>query len=110
MAIPLKPLGIIKDMLDGIGLKITYAYDDLIFVEHDAFLLKLGDTGEDVRLYFNTDAPVDKREDITNLLKECGRQYRFIVSQQGTYSIAADAQNEELHLQFFEGPQETSRR
>ena len=103
MAIPLKPLGILKEMLDGIGLEITYAYDDLIFVEHNAFLLQMGESGEDVRLYFNTDSSVEKRADITNLLKECARQYRFVVDRKGTYSVNQDESKQELQLQFFEG-------
>lgn len=102
MAVPLKPLGIIKEMLDGIGLDITYAYEDLVFVEHNAFLLKMGKSGEDIRLYFNTDSSMEKRNDITNLLIECGRQYRFVVDRKGTYSIMQEAQGE-LQLHFFEG-------
>lgn len=103
MGTPLKPLGIIKDMLDGIGFEITYAYDDLIFIEHNAFLLQMGKSPEDIWLYFNTDSTMEKRIDITNLLKECGRQYRFIVDRKGTYTILPDAHQKNLQLQFFEG-------
>jgi hypothetical protein len=101
MTVPLKPLGIIKEMLDGIGLQITYAYDDLLFVEHNAFLLQMGKLGEEVLLYFNTESAREKRDDITNLLKECGRQYRFQVNRKGTYSIVQNEQQNELQLQFF---------
>ena len=103
MSPPLKPLGIIKEMLDGIGFEITYAYDDLIFIEHNAFLLQMGTTGEEVRLYFHTDSSMEKRADITNLLKECGRQYRFIVDRKGTYTVAQNECREEFQLQFFDG-------
>ncbi len=101
MTVPLKPLGIIKEMLDSIGLQITYAYDDLLFVEHNAFLLQMGKLGEEVLLYFNTESAREKRDDITNLLKECGRQYRFQVNRKGTYSIVQNEQQNELQLQFF---------
>ena len=100
---PLKPLGIIKEMLDGIGFEITYAYDDLIFIEHNAFLLQMGKSGEDVRLYFHTDSSMEKREDITNLLKECGRQYRFMVDRKGTYTVSQNKHKEDFQLDFFEG-------
>jgi hypothetical protein len=103
MGPPLKPLGIIKEMLDGIGFEITYAYDDLIFIEHNAFLLQMGKSGEDVRLYFHTDSSLEKRADITNLLKECGRQYRFLVDRKGTYTVLQNRHQENLQLQFFEG-------
>jgi len=103
MGTPLKPLGIIKEMLDGIGFEITYAYEDLIFFEHNAFLLQMGKTGEEVKLYFNTDSSIEKRVDITNLLKECGRQYRFMVDRKGTYSVLQNECHENFQLQFFEG-------
>ena len=103
MGPPLKPLGIIKEMLNGIGFEVTYAYDDLIFIEHNAFLLQMGKSGEDVRLYFNTDSTMDKRVDITNLLKECGRQYRFLVDRKGTYTVVQNEHHEDFQIQFFEG-------
>jgi hypothetical protein len=103
MGPPLKPLGIIKEMLDGIGFEITYAYDDLIFIEHNAFLLQMGKSGEDVHVYFHTDSSMEKRTDITNLLKECGRQYRFMVDRKGTYTVSQNNHQENFQLQFFEG-------
>jgi hypothetical protein len=90
-------------MLDGIGFEITYAYDDLIFIEHNAFLLQMGRSGEDVRLYFHTDSSMEKRVDITNLLTECGRQYRFMVDRKGTYTVLQNKYREDFQLQFFEG-------
>jgi hypothetical protein len=101
MTVPLKPLGIIKEMLDGIGLQITYAYDDLIFVEHTAFLLQMGESSKEVLLYFNTESANDKRNEITTLLQECGRQYRFQVNRKGTYSLVQNEEQKELQLQFF---------
>ncbi|MDR3630709.1 MAG: hypothetical protein P4L42_10265 [Desulfocapsaceae bacterium] len=103
MGIPLKPLGIIKEMLDGIGFEVTYAYDDLIFIAHNAFLLQMGSTGEEVGLYFHTDSSPDKRDDITNLLKECGRQYRFAVDRKGTYTVSQNTSGEDFQLCFFDG-------
>ena len=104
MGPPLKPLGIIKEMLNGIGFEITYAYDDLIFIENNDFLLQMGKTGEDVLLYFHMDSTPEKRVDITNLLKECGRQYRFMVDRKGTYSVVQNTRGENLELRFFDGP------
>lgn len=103
MVIPFKPLGIIKEMLEGIGLEITYVYDDLLFIDHNAFLLRMGESGEDIQLYFNTESSVEKRDDIANLLTECGRQYRFAVKRRGTYSILESAGKEEFQLHLFEG-------
>ncbi len=103
MTVPLKPLGIIKEMLGNIGLEVTYAYDDLVFVEHNAFLLRMGKSGEDIRLYFNTNSSKDKRNDITNLLLECGRQYRFQIDRKGTYSIQQTEDQDEFQLRLFEG-------
>jgi hypothetical protein len=103
MVPPLKPLGIIKEMLNGIGLEITYAYDDLIFIENNAFLLRMGKRGEEVFLYFHADSSLEKRVDITNLLKECGRQYQFVIDRKGTYTVVQNSCREDLEIRFFEG-------
>jgi hypothetical protein len=103
MGPPLKPLGIIKEMLNGIGLEITHAYDDLIFIENNDFPLQMGKTGEEVFLYFHADSSLEKRVDITNLLKECGRQYRFMIDRKGTYTVEQKTCRENLEIRFFEG-------
>ena len=46
MTLPYRPLGVVKQLLEEIGMEITYAYDDLIFIQHNPVLLQFGKVGE----------------------------------------------------------------
>lgn len=36
----LKPLGRVKDIVEAAGMTISYVYEDLVFIDHNAFLLQ----------------------------------------------------------------------
>lgn len=57
---PLRPLGIIKEILDSLGMEITYVYEDLVFIEHNHFLLQFGEVAEKAYFYQNTDCDDDE--------------------------------------------------
>ena len=46
MALPYRPLGLVKQLLEEIGIEVTYAYEDLVFVQHNPILLQFGKVGE----------------------------------------------------------------
>jgi hypothetical protein len=101
MTVPLKPLNRIQFVLDKLGLKITYAYDDLVFVEHNAFLLKMGERGEDIYVYVNVEA--DKKEYpaiIEKLIGE-GIKEELIVTCNGRFKLT-DSGNEQIQIEFLE--------
>lgn len=49
----LRPLGRVMTVLESIGLEVTYAYDDLLFVQHGALLLQFAEDPETLDLYVN---------------------------------------------------------
>jgi hypothetical protein len=59
---------------DATGLDIMYAYDDLIFPEHGAFIIRFDDENKDtVFCHFNKDCPNDERDRIFASLKATGK-------------------------------------
>jgi len=54
-----RPLGIVKDVLEGLGAEVSYVYEDLVFVKHNHFLLQFGDIGKDLFFYQNTEIEDD---------------------------------------------------
>ena len=50
-----KQLGKVTAVLADLGLEVTYAYDDLVFVQDCAFLLKFTEEHDELLLYVNTD-------------------------------------------------------
>lgn len=57
---PFSPLGILKMALKTIGHEGSHCYDDLVFIEHNAVLLRMGQKGEEVSLFFNTESDIEK--------------------------------------------------
>jgi hypothetical protein len=103
MLVPFRPLGLIKDVIEATGLTITHVFEDLVFIEHNAFFLQMGDRGEDVRLYFNTESQVDMREEIARQLAAEGRKRSLDIARMGTFRVAQDEGSEQFHLEFLDG-------
>lgn len=101
MTIPFRPLGIITAVIEQMQLEVTYAYEDLVFISHNAFLLRMGDTGPKVHLYFNTDSETDKREDIENQLTEYAAERGLTILNSGTYHIKP-REDEQMDIHFYE--------
>lgn len=87
-ALTYRPLGVIKDLLEINGLNLTHVYEDLIFMEHNAFLLQMGEKGEDLFLVFNVDCDEENRQSVTNTLVESGKDFGFNVIAKGTYTVS----------------------
>lgn len=50
-----RPLGKITALLAELELEVTYAYDDLVFVQHSAFILQFTDDPGQLKLFINTE-------------------------------------------------------
>lgn len=83
------------------GLEVTYAYDDLVFIEHNAFLLRMGQKGEQVYLYFNEDSDLDSRGDVKKQLIEQASPKGLQILDSGTY-VMKPREDEQLDIHFNE--------
>ncbi len=100
--VPFRPLGIIKMLLETLGFEVTHCYEDLVFIEHNAFLLRMEEKGEEVSLLFNTDSDIDKRNEIEELLKNAGNEYNLRISCSGTYQMTACEADGTINIEFKE--------
>lgn len=93
-----RPLGLVKDMLASMGLTPTYAYEDLVFVEHNAFLLQFEE--ETVGLHLNVDCPEEEAGPLTARAIEAGAAVELTVVPRGRYELTADDDGGTLSLRF----------
>lgn len=100
--IPYRPLGILKTLIEGLGFQVTHCYEDLIFIEHNAFLLRMEGSGEKVSLLFNTESDIDKREEISELFARERKEHSLIISSPGTYTMTANEADGTINLEFLE--------
>lgn len=100
-AIPFRPLGLVKNIIEAIGLDITYLYDDLIFIEHNAFLLQMGaDKHEEIGVWFNEESTPADRPQMLLRLEEEGRRYALSILEKGTYSLSDNKNGEGVDIRF----------
>ncbi len=52
----MNPLGKVKTIVEALGTDITYAYEDLIFVEHNGFLLQFTESDQEILVHSNSEA------------------------------------------------------
>lgn len=95
-----RPLGLVKDMLAGMGLGLTYAFEDLVFVEHNAFLLQFSDTDETVGLHVNADCPDDQLEGLLDEAVRAGAAVGLAVVMRGRYEMKPNDQDETFSVHF----------
>lgn len=94
-----KPLGKITAILADLGLEVTYAYDDLVFVQHSAFLLQFTDEPATLKLFINADCDSAEANSIaSDIVLACDRA-AFTIEPTGRYTLA---QNDDstLRLEF----------
>jgi len=100
-AIPPRPLGLVKELIDTTGLNITHVYEDLVFIEHNAFILQMGEKGEDLKIVFNTESEESKRPEIQEELTKRAATFGLQLTSGGTYSLI-EGEGDTLDIEFFE--------
>jgi hypothetical protein len=101
--VPYRPLGHIRDIVAELGLEVTYCYEDLVYIEHNAFLLRMGEQGDEVHLYFNTESDAGEREAIALNLQSAGLNRQINVTRSGTYTMTPLPDSANIQIAFHEG-------
>lgn len=100
--IPFRPLGIIKSVLEQTGFSISHCYEDLVFVNHNAFLLRMESKGSEISLLFNVDSDEDKRRAIASQLNRHGNDSKLNIAQRGLYRLVPDEKSQTIAIEFME--------
>jgi hypothetical protein len=100
MDLQYRPLGIVKEMLDQIGIEVTYAFEDLVFLEHNHFLLQFGKTGEILFFYANVETKDSDAQQLFTTIQTVASAQGITLIHQGRYQLSA-GEDENLSLEFL---------
>jgi len=100
MELQYRPLGEVRNNLEQIGIEMTYAYEDLVFVKHNPFLLQFGTTGEMLFYYTNIEAHESEDRRLFAAVLPLAKAKGITLVHQGRYRLSAE-DGEELKLNFF---------
>ncbi len=95
-----RPLGKITALLAGLGLEVTYAYDDLVFVQESAFILQFTEDSKQLKLFIHTECdPAESNKvaaDIVLTLDKAG----FTVLPVGRFFLTPN-EDQTLNIRFL---------
>ncbi|WP_372847381.1 hypothetical protein [Pontiella sp.] len=94
-----KPLGKITALLADLGLEVTYAYDDLVFVQNSAFLLQFTNRPMALKMFTHTDCEPAVAEEVEKQIIEAHAKAGFSIVPSGPYSITEN-DDETINLEF----------
>ena len=94
-----RPLGKITALLADLGLEVTYAYDDLVFVQHSAFMLQFTDDPAILKLFINTECEPETANDVASTIVLEFHKAGFEVTPAGRYFLTPN-KDETVNIQF----------
>ena len=89
----LRPLGKVLSVVESLGLEVTYAYDDLVFVEHGAFVLQFLKEPGQLACFTNAECTREEAErDVLRLTSAFGESGLSLTAE-GTCTLTPNADN-----------------
>jgi len=96
----LKPLGLVTEVVESAGMGISYAYEDLVFLEHNAFLLEFTAKDTELLIHINSEAEKSEIQDSIARLKEIAGAHGLTFTDGGLYALT-QADDENIQIEFF---------
>ncbi len=95
-----KPLGKITALLADLGLEVTYAYDDLVFVQHCTFLLQFTDKPSTLLAYCNEECTPAEADAVIEQMVATFSEAGFSIIPKGTYALSQN-EDDTIDLKFM---------
>ncbi len=96
-----RQLGLVREALTSVGMDISYACEDLVFLEHNGFLLQFTENERELLVHINCNALEEKLADAVSLLQRKAEEVGLAVSMGKRYRLHQDDDEETIRLEFF---------
>ncbi len=97
----LRPLGTVVQLLEELGHEVSYAYDDLVFVNDNDFLLQFENSGPVVNLFFNQSCLKTDADNLEQSIIPAADRKGLSIVKKGHYNLIGQA-DETLRIEFFD--------
>jgi len=98
----LRPLGKVKELVEAAGMGISYAYDDLVFLDNNDFLMQFSDDSKIVFIHRNSDADADEAAEGVSRLKKAASAADDIEIVDGVFYTLAQVEDYSISIKFHE--------
>ena len=96
-----KPLGVVKNIVEEAGMGISYAYEDLVFLEHNSFLLQFTDCDKNILVHTNKEADKDTVNRDIGRLQKVALTHKMQFLNGDVYVLRQD-KDETVRIEFSE--------
>ena len=98
----LRPLGLATEIIDDLKLEVTYAYDDLLFVQHNTFIVQFDDAQKkNFRVYFNIECEAETVTRLEQALSAAARARECLIENGGKFELVTQEGASEFQLRFL---------
>lgn len=97
----LRPLGIVKEIVEAAGMGISYVYDDLVFVDHNAFLLQFTDGAGELLVRVNRCTGGNELDAASVRLKQEASIREMTFIDGGRFEISQD-DDDKIRIEFID--------
>ncbi|MDZ8119371.1 hypothetical protein [Pontiella agarivorans] len=94
-----RPLGKITAILADCGFEVTYAYDDLVFIEHSAFMLQFTDDPAVMKIFRHVDCEPVAAGEAEKTISAAHAKQGFSMLPSGNYTITEN-EDETINIEF----------
>jgi hypothetical protein len=95
-----RELGLVREALSAAGMDLTYAYEDLVFLEHTGFLLQFTENEKELLIHRNREAVADELVGAITLLQEKAKEVGLTFNQGRYYRLTHGKDRENIQLEF----------
>jgi len=95
-----RELGLVREALTAAEMEISYAYEDLIFLEHNGFLLRFNDNPQEISIHVNIEADEKKLAGAMALLQLKATEVGLTLTTGEKYRIRPMDGEENIQLEF----------
>ena len=94
-----RELGLVREALTAANMDISYAYEDLVFLEHNGFLLQFTDNPHELLIHMNKEANQDELSVTIALLQTKGSKLNLVFNKGGCYRLQ-EADDGNIQIEF----------
>jgi len=93
-------LGVVKEIVEATGLGVSYAYEDLVFLDNNAVLLQFTNARDTVLLHTNQEAAKEQLTPILAAFKQEARARAMSFLDGGQYALS-QGEGENINIEFI---------
>ena len=97
-----KPIGMVKDIIQAAGLRVSYSYDDLIFTEDNSIIFQFDSKDKkNFKFYINTACETSASDKLEKRLDDAAKEAGYTVTKSGEFEIEKQKGSDETEIRLL---------